>query len=287
MSEYDIDFDWWIAHDDGVVDLDTTKYDKESGKFEEICKKILGPYYNEIEEPWGEDEIREVRNHNKQRSDKIFEEFKDILTNPPLNKRPAHSKKRMKKIKKHYDKGGWKWPSNPEYYFRYIHTSYFLKPEMEIKTWVFGNEEPEEWQGKEFKGAFEELGWYVQFNIDERKPTEEELQGDDIEGTVYWKNDMFQIVYVGSMKEGDHQQGWKKNWGKIGHFNCWMGALEFTHDVDYSGFYTSEENFRNAPYNMGGREGLVTLIKIDPEKVIKYWESKRNFAINFENNPIK
>jgi len=187
----------------------------------------------------------------------------------------------MEEIKKLYIKNKWEWPENPEYYFRYMHSGYYENPpEFEIKRWLWGDEEPEEWQGP-YGCAFKEPGWYIQFSQLQTKNTELENK----EGIVNWKPDLLQIIFINKMEVGRGGEA-------IGDYNSWVEDLEFTiyigeGEIGNPIYYDIlTDYYMNAPWK-SAKGRFVEIIKIDPEKIINYHNLDRPYSINFKENPIK
>ena len=193
--------------------------------FKEICGKILTPYFEKTREnKEGKGVSLPLRLNeafvNLPQMLKVFRALEFQLNyTASLNYRPPLSKQKLDSIKNKYDKNGWELPSNPEYSFNYMYHGYYSNPPlMEIKRWNgSGTGEPEVYQ-KEYKGAFTEKGWYIEFV---EKFIERETEDGMIELTLGAPQHL-SIFYIFDIEEigtGEHLEKENTVHG-LGLLNC-------------------------------------------------------------------
>ena len=285
MGEYDLDFVGFLE------DPDSPKYVvKNTPLFKEICSKILTPYFEKTREnKEGKGVSLPLRLNeafvNLTQMLKVFRALEFQLNYTSLNYRPPLSKQKLDSIKKKYDKNGWELPSNPEYSFNYMYHGYYSNPPlMEIKRWNGSEPEPERYQ-KEYKGAFTEKGWYIEFV---EKFIERETEDGVIELTLGAPQHL-SIFYIFDIEEigtGEHLE--------IGKYGSWIRAIELHIDLetfkdakiaDYG--IDFQEFLDVGPRNIGADQLFTTLIKIDPKRIIDWNNRIKPFAINQQKIPFK
>jgi hypothetical protein len=285
MGEYDLDFVGFFE------DPDSPKYVvKNTPLFKEICSKILTPYFEKTREnKEGKGVSLPLRLNeafvNLPQMLKVFRALEIQLNYTSLNYRPPLSKQKLDSIKKKYDKKGWELPSNPEYSFNYMYHGYYSNPPlMEIKRWNGSEPEPEVYQ-KEYKGAFTEKGWYIEFV---EKFIEREKEDGVIELTLGAPQHLsiFYIFDIEELGTGEHLER--------GKYGSWIRAIELHIDLvtfkdakiaDYG--IDFHEFLDVGPRNIGADQLYTTLIKIDPKRIIDWNNRVTPFAINQQKTPFK
>jgi len=285
MGEYDLDFVGFLE------DPDSPKYVvKNIPIFKEICSKILTPYFEKTKENKERKGISLPLNLNEAFINlpqmlKVFRALEKDLNYTSLNYRPPLSKQKLDSIKNKYDKNGWKLPSNPQYSFNYMYHGYYSNPPlMEIKRWNGSEPEPEMYQG-EYKGAFTEKGWYIEFV---EKFIEREREDGLIESTLEAPQHL-NISYIFDIEEigtGEHLER--------GKYGSWIRTIEL--HIDLETFKDAEmadygiefqEFLDMGPRNTGADQLFTTLIKIDPKRIINWNNRVKPFAINQQKTPFK